>query len=342
MRFPFRLTSARIRERGGKPGENAEEHRRGDRSLNRSALGAPDETVDRSRKSAAPSPPYHLHDRAGERGREGAGLAPRLELGFRAREQRGVDRGVDPVDFLVRGVLPEQPGLGRPMVQVRVAVIDAVARDPAWPALHQRGRRIGRLDPPIAKRIALDHLHDGEADPFDKSRIGRALALPIERGRHAGGKPGRPDEKLGLLGRRHSGGQKRIGDDQKTLLAPATSLVADTYFNPGEMINAGQAVVSLLPPGNIKVRFFAPQEALAKFPIGTAVRIHCDGCAGDIPATVRFVSALGPKAWVELSYKGRLVEAEITRENVAELEIARGKRCRLQLRLPQIFLKGDL
>jgi len=78
--------------------------------------------------------------------------------------------------------------------------------------------------------------------------------------------------------------------DQKTLLAPAAALVADTYFNPGEMINAGQAVVSLLPPGNIKVRFFVPQEALAKFPIGTAVRIHCDGCAGDIPATVRFVS----------------------------------------------------
>jgi HlyD family secretion protein len=78
--------------------------------------------------------------------------------------------------------------------------------------------------------------------------------------------------------------------DQKTLVAPAAALVADTYFNPGEMISAGQAVVSLLPPGNIKVRFFVPQEALAKFPIGTAVRIRCDGCASEIPATVRFVS----------------------------------------------------
>ena len=78
--------------------------------------------------------------------------------------------------------------------------------------------------------------------------------------------------------------------DQKTLLAPAAALVADTYFNPGEMINAGQAVVSLLPPGNIKVRFFVPQAALAKFPIGAAVTVHCDGCAGDIPAIVRFVS----------------------------------------------------
>jgi len=78
--------------------------------------------------------------------------------------------------------------------------------------------------------------------------------------------------------------------DQKTLTAPTASLVADTYFNPGEMINPGQAVVSLLPPGNIKVRFFVPQEALAQFPIGARVSIHCDGCARDIPGTVRFVS----------------------------------------------------
>ncbi|MGH7126700.1 MAG: HlyD family secretion protein [Stellaceae bacterium] len=78
--------------------------------------------------------------------------------------------------------------------------------------------------------------------------------------------------------------------DQKTLAAPTASLVADTYFNPGEMINAGQAVVSLLPPGNIKVRFFVPQEALAQFAIGARLNIHCDGCARDIPGTVRFVS----------------------------------------------------
>jgi HlyD family secretion protein len=78
--------------------------------------------------------------------------------------------------------------------------------------------------------------------------------------------------------------------DQKTLAAPTAALVADTYFNPGEMINPGQAVVSLLPPGNIKVRFFVPQEALGQFPIGARASIHCDGCARAIPAVVRFVS----------------------------------------------------
>ena len=56
-------------------------------------------------------------------------------------------------------------------------------------------------------------------------------------------------------------------------------------------------------------------------------------------ATVRFVSGLGAKASVELSYHGRLIEAEVTRENLADLEISRGKRCGLQLRLPRIYRK---
>lgn len=78
--------------------------------------------------------------------------------------------------------------------------------------------------------------------------------------------------------------------DQKTVAAPASGLIADTYFNPGEMIAAGQPVVSLLPPGNIKVRFFVPEESLASLPVGASVIISCDGCPAQIPATVRFVS----------------------------------------------------
>lgn len=78
--------------------------------------------------------------------------------------------------------------------------------------------------------------------------------------------------------------------DQKTVAAPASGLVDDTYFNPGEMVAAGQPVVSILPPENIKVRFFVPEAMLARIPIGTKVTIRCDGCESGIPATVRFVS----------------------------------------------------
>jgi len=78
--------------------------------------------------------------------------------------------------------------------------------------------------------------------------------------------------------------------DQKTVSAPASGLVVDTYFDPGETVNAGQPVVSLLPPENTKVRFFVPETRLADIPIGAPVIIRCDGCPKEIAATVRFVS----------------------------------------------------
>ena len=110
------------------------------------------------------------------------------------------------------------------MLHVGVAVIDAVARDPARPAFHQSGRRVGRSNAPIAERVAPDHLDDGEPNLFDKSGAGRVVALPVERRRQAGGQPGGSDEELGLLGRRDRRGHKGIGDDQKALLARAVAI----------------------------------------------------------------------------------------------------------------------
>jgi len=78
--------------------------------------------------------------------------------------------------------------------------------------------------------------------------------------------------------------------DQKSARAPATGLVFDTFFRPGEWVASGRPVLSLLPPENAKVRFFVPQAALARLPVGSRVLVHCDGCAAEVPAAVRFVS----------------------------------------------------
>jgi HlyD family secretion protein len=72
--------------------------------------------------------------------------------------------------------------------------------------------------------------------------------------------------------------------------APAAGLVADTYFRPGEMVAARQPVVSLLPPENIKVRFYVPEGALDRFAAGTRVMLSCDGCGPAIPGRVRYVA----------------------------------------------------
>ena len=78
--------------------------------------------------------------------------------------------------------------------------------------------------------------------------------------------------------------------DQKSQTAPAAGLVADTLYRPGEWVAAGAPVVSLLPPGNVKVRFYVPETVIGTLRIGNAVTVRCDGCASDIAARIRFIA----------------------------------------------------
>ena len=77
---------------------------------------------------------------------------------------------------------------------------------------------------------------------------------------------------------------------QRASNAPAKALVQDTYYSEGEWVAAGNPVVSLLPPGNIKLRFFVPETAVGALKIGQAVRAACDGCSAAIPAKVSYIS----------------------------------------------------
>lgn len=77
---------------------------------------------------------------------------------------------------------------------------------------------------------------------------------------------------------------------QRHVAAPTAALVADTYALPGEMMEAGAPVVELLPPGNILVRFFVPETALASIHQGDRLVIACDSCAPGLIARVSFVA----------------------------------------------------
>lgn len=77
---------------------------------------------------------------------------------------------------------------------------------------------------------------------------------------------------------------------QKSVEAPVAGLVQDTYFVAGEWVTANQPVVSLLPPQNIKVRFFAEERHLGAVKIGQKLVISCDGCAAPVAASVSFIS----------------------------------------------------
>ena len=79
--------------------------------------------------------------------------------------------------------------------------------------------------------------------------------------------------------------------EQKSQTAPVAGLVADTLYRAGEWVAAGAPVVSLLPPANVKLRFYIPETLVGSLRIGDAVTVRCDGCgAADIPAKVRFIA----------------------------------------------------
>ena len=78
--------------------------------------------------------------------------------------------------------------------------------------------------------------------------------------------------------------------EQKSVAAPVTGLVQDTFFVLGEWVPAGRPVVSLLPPGNVKARFYVPEPALSSVKIGAPLEIRCDGCQ-PIEARVSYVSS---------------------------------------------------
>ena len=64
---------------------------------------------------------------------------------------------------------------------------------------------------------------------------------------------------------------------QKTQAAPAAALVYDTLYRAGEFVAAGLPVVALLPPENIKVRFYVPEADFAALRAGDAVTVAVTG-----------------------------------------------------------------
>jgi HlyD family secretion protein len=78
--------------------------------------------------------------------------------------------------------------------------------------------------------------------------------------------------------------------DQKIGSAPAAGTVVDTLYRPGEMVPAGLPVVQLLPPANLKIRFFVPEALVSTIAVGDPVSVVCDGCGAPIAATIRFIS----------------------------------------------------
>lgn len=77
--------------------------------------------------------------------------------------------------------------------------------------------------------------------------------------------------------------------ERRTIKSPAAGVVQQVYFREGELVVAGRPILALLPPGNVKVRFYVPQAMLPRISIGDTVAVHCDGC-GPHNARISFIA----------------------------------------------------
>ena len=76
---------------------------------------------------------------------------------------------------------------------------------------------------------------------------------------------------------------------RRKLTSPVAGAVQQVYYRPGELVPAGRPVLSILPPGNIKLRFFVAEAMLPKIALGDGVEVSCDGCT-QITARVSFIA----------------------------------------------------
>ena len=81
---------------------------------------------------------------------------------------------------------------------------------------------------------------------------------------------------------------------QKQQQAPALAQVSEVFFRVGEYVMPGQPVLSLLPPGGIKARFYVREDEVASLALGQWVSVSCDGCGQAVPAQVSRIAS-GPE-----------------------------------------------
>jgi HlyD family secretion protein len=89
--------------------------------------------------------------------------------------------------------------------------------------------------------------------------------------------------------------QARLGAAQTRLarrkgISPVDGAVQQVYYRAGETVAPGKPIIALLPPGNIKIRFFVPEQMLGRIAIDDPVRFGCDGCPEGLTGRIIFIS----------------------------------------------------
>ncbi|MBU0664494.1 MAG: HlyD family efflux transporter periplasmic adaptor subunit [Proteobacteria bacterium] len=131
--------------------------------------------------------------------------------------------------------------------------------------------------------------------------------------------------------------QARWRVEQKIQKAPEAGYVFDTFYVAGEFVPAGYPVVSILPPGNIKVRFFVPETVVGSLAAGRQISVAFDGAARNYQGTISYISPQAeytPPVIYSRDARTKLVfmiEAQIAPDQAVELHPGQPVDVRLEV-----------
>ena len=171
-----------------------------------------------------------------------------------------------------------------------VAVLEA-SRNQARAAVEFSTSEIARVRALIDKGVSTRQQLDQAQANYDRDR---ALLDNITRQIEVAHLSGR-SEDIDAARFAVDGAQAQLVNAQARqartrVFAQVAGRIEEVYYRQGEVAPQGRPVVSLLPPENVKLRFFVPQALLPRAAINGVVFVSCDGCQAGLTGRISFIS----------------------------------------------------
>ncbi|WP_111518280.1 HlyD family secretion protein [Cupriavidus phytorum] len=138
--------------------------------------------------------------------------------------------------------------------------------------------------------IAQAQLDESRAQASSDAARVRELQRDIDVARLPGREAQQAAQAAQVAAARAALAQAQWKLSRKTVAATQAGLVYDVPYRLGEWVPAGSPVVRMLPPGNVKVRFYVPETVVGALRNGQALQVRCDGCAAPVAATISYVA----------------------------------------------------
>ena len=171
-----------------------------------------------------------------------------------------------------------------------VAVLEA-SRSQARAAVEFSTAEIARVRPLVEKGVSTRQQLDQAQANYDRDR---ALLENITRQIEVAHLSGRREDidaaRFAVEGAQAALANAQARQARTRVFAQVAGRIAEVYYRQGEVAPQGRPVVSVLPPANVKLRFFVPQSVLPRVSINGPVSVACDGCASGLTGRVSFIS----------------------------------------------------